>query len=675
MQDHQYIFSVVMPVYNVEEYLEEAIGSVIGQTLGFRDNIQLILVNDGSPDNSGDICSRYASMYPDNIVYVNKENDGVSSARNAGMQYIKGRYVNFMDSDDVWGEDAFERAVDFLTDHADIDIVSARMLYLNKRGQYHLDYEYDTTRVVDINETFDHPLLSVARSFVSAEAIADKRFDERLSVSEDLLFLNELILEKGVYGVIREAVYYYRKRDDGTSALDRSDHNLSYYTDTIDIAWRGIAEESIKKYGCVIPYIQYLLITDMQWRYTAMRPSVLDDEQWSRYKDDIRSILSLIDNDIIISQRRMMLKEKIYSIRLKSGSDAFKTDKELKDTLTDRFVLRISMAEEKDGGLFLTGTAHEKYIDSCYRVYAKDDNGKRYDADYYYSPAEDWEGLPGTVCMETFRFSLKLPLADGAAYNFYIEDGSSEPRKLNIIYGKGAGLGNFSDAFFIAADHIIKRTSAARLRVYGRRFKTEFAPAHRYYKMIEELGGSDLAGLWRESYRLKKKHKKPVWIISDRLSTAGDTGEDLFRYLMGTKTAKDHDIYYLLDKDSEDFQRLEKVGKVLAFGSREHYLQQIAASMIISTCAENWVTDPFGPDQRYFRNLMEHSFVFLQGKKDKGSEPDWESVLNKRVRLINVSSKQDFGDVLKMRNIRCTDHNDIEQIAEETIRLQDSFRK
>ena len=73
----KFLFSVVIPVYNVEKYLEEAILSIVNQTIGFKKNIQLILINDGSPDNSGEICKKYKTLYPENIVYVEKENGGV----------------------------------------------------------------------------------------------------------------------------------------------------------------------------------------------------------------------------------------------------------------------------------------------------------------------------------------------------------------------------------------------------------------------------------------------------------------------------------------------------------------------------------------------------------------------------------------------------------------------
>lgn len=84
-----------MAVYNVEQFLAEAIESVLKQDIGFEENVQLILVNDGSKDSSGKICDFYQAKYPNNIVVVHKENGGVSSARNEGLKYVEGKYINF----------------------------------------------------------------------------------------------------------------------------------------------------------------------------------------------------------------------------------------------------------------------------------------------------------------------------------------------------------------------------------------------------------------------------------------------------------------------------------------------------------------------------------------------------------------------------------------------------
>lgn len=99
--------SIIVPVYKVEKYLRTCIDSIIGQTYK---NIQLILVDDGSPDRCGAICDEYAEE-DDRILSLHKSNGGVSSARNMGLQYVSGEFVTFCDSDDLYRADWIEKLV------------------------------------------------------------------------------------------------------------------------------------------------------------------------------------------------------------------------------------------------------------------------------------------------------------------------------------------------------------------------------------------------------------------------------------------------------------------------------------------------------------------------------------------------------------------------------------
>ena len=92
--------SVVIPIYNVEEYIEECLCSVLNQTLK---DIEIVCVNDGTKDNSMSIVEKYKGQ-DDRIVIVNKENGGLSSARNAGIEQAEGEYIYFLDSDDFIAE-------------------------------------------------------------------------------------------------------------------------------------------------------------------------------------------------------------------------------------------------------------------------------------------------------------------------------------------------------------------------------------------------------------------------------------------------------------------------------------------------------------------------------------------------------------------------------------------
>ena len=101
MENNRPKISIVSPVFNVEKFLARCLDSLVNQTLS---DIEIILVDDGSPDNSGRICDEYAKK-DDRVIVIHKENGGVSSARNVGIDKAKGKYICFVDSDDYVSKD------------------------------------------------------------------------------------------------------------------------------------------------------------------------------------------------------------------------------------------------------------------------------------------------------------------------------------------------------------------------------------------------------------------------------------------------------------------------------------------------------------------------------------------------------------------------------------------
>lgn len=116
--------SVIVPIYNVEKYLEKCINSLLSQTL---EDIQIILVNDGSKDNSGNIAKEYEKNNKDRVIYVEKENGGLSDARNYGLKYATGDFIAFLDSDDYIEKNAYEemynKVIEENADYVECDFI------------------------------------------------------------------------------------------------------------------------------------------------------------------------------------------------------------------------------------------------------------------------------------------------------------------------------------------------------------------------------------------------------------------------------------------------------------------------------------------------------------------------------------------------------------------------
>lgn len=318
--EYKYKISIIIPIYNSEDYLEEVIDSVINQSIGFR-HIQLILVNDGSNDNSEEICLKYKDTY-ENIIYLKQENQGVSAARNKGLKYVEGKYVNFIDSDDKWEKDALLCMYNFMEQNYEaIDFASARIRNFEANEDYHyLDYKFEKTRVINIEKEPEMLIFHVSSSIFKSEIVKNMEFDTKLKIAEDCVFINTLLLNKLKYGVVREAIYKYRKRNEDNSTIQSKFKNKSWYFDTPKYSWKRLIDESNKKYNKVIKYIQYVLLYELKWRINC-EYRILNYMEVKRHLEIIRETAKYINDGIIETYRLLDDSEKDILRKIKDNVD------------------------------------------------------------------------------------------------------------------------------------------------------------------------------------------------------------------------------------------------------------------------------------------------------------------------------------------------------------------
>lgn len=317
---YEYKFSVVIPVYNVENYLVDTVNSITNQDIGFKENIQLILVNDGSTDGSGEICRDFEAKYPENIQYYEQINKGVSAARNLGAIYAKGKYVNFMDSDDLWSENAFSEVWSFFEKNdGTIDLVTCPQVFFEaKKGKHALSYKFEKgSRIIDIIQEPDAIVLNVCASFIRHELIQNRSFDERISIGEDAKYVTGILLEKQRYGAVDTALYNVRKRLAGTSITQKPD--ISKYTLTMDRYYCEIARMSNKEFGGVIPYVQFAIANGIKYRLHGTIPDELQGYDREKYIETVINLVNLLDDDVIMNMPNSSVFTKIYMLELKSG--------------------------------------------------------------------------------------------------------------------------------------------------------------------------------------------------------------------------------------------------------------------------------------------------------------------------------------------------------------------
>ena len=225
--------SIIVPVYNVESYLEQCLLSLVNQTLK---DIEVIIVNDGSPDDSQKIIDKYVKEYPDIFKSYSKPNGGLSDARNYGMKYASGKYISFVDSDDYVSEDyAYELYTKAKNTKSDIVVCEFYKEYDNKLDVLSYDinnsHEFLTGFPSACNKIFRREFLE-SNNFKFKKGI----YYEDLEAIIPLGFCNPKITS------VKKPLYYYVTRNE--SIMTQKKYNTKM--ESIYVVIDSIIEKSKK---------------------------------------------------------------------------------------------------------------------------------------------------------------------------------------------------------------------------------------------------------------------------------------------------------------------------------------------------------------------------------------------------------------------------------------------
>jgi len=227
--------SVIIPVYNTEKYLREALDSIVNQTLK---EIEIITINDGSTDSSLDILNEYAQK-DNRIIVYSQENKGLSKTRNFGLDNCKGNYIYFFDSDDILSSTALEETYNKSeNDNLDICFFDADIFYDDIKYDLHFDYKrchlledkiYDgieiTNILLDINKFRASPCLYL----LNANFLKEIKLAFKNVIYEDELFGSLLYIQAKRVGLICQSFFLRRVRSNSTITKSYSTRNLNSY--------------------------------------------------------------------------------------------------------------------------------------------------------------------------------------------------------------------------------------------------------------------------------------------------------------------------------------------------------------------------------------------------------------------------------------------------------------
>ena len=666
--DEDKVFSVVMACYNAENHLDETINSLLGQSFSFGSNIQLILVNDGSTDKTAEICLKYQNQYPENIIYLHQENQGQGAARNFGLKYVKGKYINFLDSDDKFSGNTFYSVYEFFEKHYDeIDFVSVPIFFFDKAvGQHPLNYKYEEDKIIDLNKNWDYPQLSSSSAFFKKELFDNYSFKTDFVNSEDSLMINKMLIDNPIYGVVKDAIYWYRKRTNDASTIDSSTSKKDFYIDRLKRYFKELINYSKEKYGNVAKFIQYLIVYDLQWMLIVEDVSeILTVEEIKEVYIHIQDILSEIEDEVILSLRDDKLNISHHMLATKYATVNINLNKEVhyenihsnynnniagvycENTLIDKLDkhrLWLDIIEIKGNTLYISGFLMSFFDDEDVKIEIGK-NGKIYPTTtvYYHNNSKKFLNCS---LESQFNFDCEIPLENKEnskveIYARFIGENSDETSKWKLPigfadYARMSELSNYS----ICGNYFLKFNDndfyISRYN-YFKMIKSEIPILLRVLKRKESYYTSIL--FFRFVYLLLYPfyRKKRIWLFMDRQENADDNAEHLYKYAV---TQKDNiKKYFTVSDEFGDFTRLSNLPNVLEFYSIKQRLVYLFAEKIISSHPDENILNPFmGKNVNSYSGLINSDKIFLQHGVTKDNVSSWLHKFDKNLKLITTVS-------------------------------------
>lgn len=551
-------FSLVTAVYNVERYLDEFISSLEAQTYP-HERIQIVAVDDGSTDGSLARLRRWAGEGTFEVVVLTKENGGQASARNLGLDHATGDWVTFTDPDDRVDDRYFATMAEFLEQHPDTDVAAAAFWMLDDatgeltnthplRGRFN---DGDVLR--DLSIFGDHFFGSAHAGFFRRSRLDELalHFDTRIRPNfEDGHFTSLYLLDlpHPKVGFVRSAHYHYRKRDDGTSTMQKSLQDPRRYTDALRYGHLDLLQRA-EAAGGVPSWLAGLIVYELSW-YLSLHDgrdgrTAAKGEVAAEFHRILAQIVALLPDDVIdgFAWRQLKAHNRALLLHGYATEPWHATEAVIDKVDRDRKLMRLSY-------LYTGAAPSERLLVGAAEVrprYAKIRDHVSHDQ---VRVRERLLWVPTTA-------SVRLQL-DG-------ED-------VRILAGTP------------------RRTHPT---VRPLQLQRMLAPAP-----SPLVPGADRAPTPAEARLLEAAHGRKArkyadaWVLIDRIHDADDSAEHLFHHLR--EHHADINAFFVVERGTPDWERLRRTAKdrLVAFGSEDWKLLMLNAKHLVSSHPDTAVSRP-----------------------------------------------------------------------------------
>lgn len=616
-------FTIVMPIYNVEQWLEEAILSVINQVdISFENDVEILLMNDCSPDNSSEICIKYAKLYPNNIYYhVNPENLKLSETRNRGLKIARGKYVNFLDPDDVLSKNVLSEVFKFYENLVDeVSHVSIPLIYFEAATGLHPKYINlgHKNRVINLEDEPYNFILSSASSFYVTSKVKDKKFDTTLFGEEDTLFNFNMYTDckKVGYVVERSVCYNYRRRKEGGSQVNLSLIKEEAYQTPIDLlSMIDICKESSLYYE--------LVVYQLRSRLKSIHPGIFENiDTYNQILSSYINLLKQLPKKFIIEESKFLdvdLKilfiTECYQKPISLNDEGVLVCQNQEIFKCNDLFIDVRRIEVNNGKITVEVLFNDYGLKDLDLVLYKNKTKVvkpvvSYNTDSVY--IKKIGNFKSSDEIKYYKFEINE--CDVGEYLVYFIN--KKNGYLHVCNKIRTYLGNpflpnsvFNSKFF-------KLYTKSNTAVYMFNKKIVVEKSNSIHKIKNKIKSFVLIKNKHNSFkwlRLTKLNQPKYWLFNDRPINANDNAEALFSYINSEEKELARKCYFVLSANSPDFDRIKKIGKVVVQNSIKHKFLYLNSEFVFTS---HLATSFFQPIKhgfsKYYNDLIESKIIWLQ---------------------------------------------------------------
>ena len=620
---HEPTFAIISAVYDVARYLPDFFASLEAQTYP-HDRLSVILVDDGSTDDTGTLCDAWAAGTDLDVQVIHQENAGQGSARNTGLDLVAGyeaiSWLTFVDPDDFLAEDYFERLASFAVDHPSAVMLSGHQTdYFeddpSRPDRHPLRFRYEGgDQLVDIERFPRFFQLGLAAAAVRREPFAEGglRFDTRIRPNfEDGHLVAHYLLrqERTFVGFVASAVYWYRRRADGTSTLQGAATDPRRYTDVVEFGYLDVLRRAQALKGRVPEWLQTEIVYELAWTFRSEDAmfggtASLDGATTSRFHELVAECREHLEDHVIEGFAHINLpttsREAILHGLRKENWRWDSVYIHVRDADSDLVkIMYHYTGESPDEEILIRGRkVAPRYAKTRDFVYLRQ------------SLVHErilWVSTRGDLAIRLD--GQRVPLTTAWPKNPQYTVRPPQLERSRPAPGRGPSLGEKADR----PRRRTKRRSEARAELDRAVRLARTAPIRRLFQ--------------------------DAWVLMDRRNNANDNAEHLFRYLRTHR--RDVNAWFVVEKGSKDWKRLRNDGykRLIPHGSLLWKALCLSATHIISSHADKYVFHPFD-----IPGGWKWSFTFLQHGVTKDDLSRWLNA--KDIDLIVTSTESEHASIV-----------------------------